>query len=69
MDRELGAPSFNAHLVRSRAGPSGLHFNLQWDIHSHAFRDRQSGCDATMDGVVAPAFADGPADAGERDAA
>jgi protein ImuA len=67
--RELGAPAFSAHLARNRAGPCGLNFNLQWDIHSHAFRDRQSGLDAAMDGVVAPAFADGPADAGERDAA
>lgn len=63
MERELGAPAFKAHLARNRAGPSNISFNLHWDIKSHAFRDRQSGRDAAMDGLVVSAFADGPADA------
>jgi protein ImuA len=57
--RELGAPSFNAHLLRSRAGPSGQSFNLNWDSVNHAFRP----ADAAMDGAVAAAPAGRPADA------
>jgi protein ImuA len=58
--RELGAPSFNAHLMRSRAGPSGQSFNLNWDSVNHAFR---SAVDPAMDGAVAAAPAGRPADA------
>ena len=57
--RELGAPSFNAHLLRSRAGPSGISFNLNWDSVNHAFLS----ADAAMDGAVAAAPAGRPADA------
>ena len=57
--RELGAPSFNAHLLRSRAGPSGISFNLNWDSVNHAFRP----ADPAMDGAVAAAPAVRPADA------
>lgn len=57
--RELGAPSFNAHLLRSRAGPSGQSFNLNWDSVNHAFRPAS----AAMDGAVAAAPAGRPADA------
>jgi protein ImuA len=57
--RELGAPSFNAHLLRSRAGPSGMSFNLNWDSVNHAFRPTS----AAMDGAVAAAPAGRPADA------
>jgi protein ImuA len=57
--RELGAPSFNAHLMRSRAGPSGQSFNLTWDSVNHAFLS----ADAAMDGAVAAAPAGRPADA------
>jgi protein ImuA len=57
--RELGAPSFSAHLMRSRAGPSGQSFNLTWDSVNHAFRP----ADAAMDGAVAAAPAGRPADA------
>jgi protein ImuA len=64
--RELGAPSFNAHLTRSRAGPSGISFNLIWDSVNHAFRP---ALDPAMDGAVAAAPAVGPADADERSAA
>ena len=69
MGRELGAPSFNAHLIRNRTGPSGLHFNLQWDIHSHAFHDPKAKRDAAMDGAVVLASADRPADTQTRNAA
>ena len=58
--RELGAPSFNARLLRSRAGPPGLSFNLQWDSVNHAFRP---ALDPAMDGAVAAAPAGRPADA------
>jgi protein ImuA len=64
--RELGAPAFNAHLARNRAGPSGLSFNLTWDSVNHAFR---STPDTAMDGAVAPASASRPADADARNAA
>lgn len=57
--RELGAPSFNAHLLRSRAGPSGMSFNLNWDSVNHAFLS----ADPAMDGAVAAAPAGRPADA------
>jgi protein ImuA len=57
--RELGAPSFNAHLLRSRAGPSGQSFNLNWDSVNHAFRPTEPA----MDGAVAAAPAGRPADA------
>jgi protein ImuA len=67
--RELGAPSFVANLVRSRAGPGNLTFNLTWDIHNHAFRSLEFRRDAAMDGVVAAAPADRPAEAGRLNAA
>jgi protein ImuA len=72
-ERELGPPMFNANLVRSRAGPSGLSFNLQWDIHRHAFHelqngDRQTGQGEPVAGALATASADRPI-AGQRSAA
>ncbi len=69
MERELGAPSFKAHLARNRAGTSNLSFNLHWDINSHVFCDRQNERDDAMDGVVVPASANGQADAQELNAA
>jgi protein ImuA len=71
--RELGPPGFAAHLARNRTGPSAISFNLQWDIHRHAFReqqdgDRQNGSAERVVGTLAAAPADGPA-APERDAA
>ncbi len=69
LGRELGAPSFNAHLVRNRAGPCGLNFNLEWDIHGHVFRTQEGRLDAAMDGAVAAALAGRPVDADERSAA
>ena len=64
--RELGVPSFNAYLARNRTGPSNFSFNFQWDIHSHAFRERQGGRDVSMDGAVAFASADRPVDTNEH---
>lgn len=69
IDRELGMPAFNAHLARNRAGISSLSFHLHWDIHSHAFNDRQNRRDTAMDGVMVLASADGPANAQARNAA
>ena len=65
-NRELGPPAFAAHLARNRAGPSALSFNLQWDIHRHAFQeqqdgDRQTGRGDAVDGAQAATPADGPA--------
>jgi protein ImuA len=68
-ERELGAPMFAAHLARNRTGPSGLHFNLQWDINRHAFHDGQSSFTATMDGPLAGAPEERPADKDRRNAA
>jgi protein ImuA len=69
MARELDAPSFTAHLIRNRAGPSGLSVNLQWDIHEHAFRITKGGPDTAMDGTVSAASADRPTDAQRHNAA
>jgi protein ImuA len=71
--RALGPPVFATHLARNRAGPSGLSFNLQWDIHRHAFREQQDGDRQTeqrepMAGTMAAAPTDGPT-APERSAA
>ncbi|MGE0828008.1 MAG: ImuA family protein [Hyphomonadaceae bacterium] len=56
--RELGPPRFNVQLVRNRAGPSGQYWLLEWNAHEHAFH--------TLDGAVAAAPADRPADARQR---
>lgn len=69
MARELDAPSFTAHLIRNRAGPSGLSFNLQWNIHDHALHITEGRPDAAMDGTVSAASADRPADAQRHNAA
>ncbi|MGL4488490.1 MAG: ImuA family protein [Rhizobiaceae bacterium] len=72
-NRELGPPVFAAHLARNRTGPSALSFNLQWDIHRHAFHEQQNGerqSERTerVAGSLAAAPADRPA-ASERSAA
>jgi protein ImuA len=39
-DDELGPPSFTAELTRSRAGPSGARFTLDWNAHERCFAER-----------------------------
>jgi protein ImuA len=38
--RELGAPAYRTELMRSRAGPAGAVFTLDWNAHDHAFAER-----------------------------
>lgn len=74
-NRELGAPVFAAHIARNRAGPSALSFNLQWDIHRHAFQERQNGdrqrtpTANAVDGAMVAASGDRSVDADQRSAA
>ncbi|MCR6646586.1 MAG: hypothetical protein NVV62_19745 [Terricaulis sp.] len=39
--RELGAPAYALELVRSRSGPAGARFILEWNAHDHAFAERE----------------------------
>ena len=48
-DDELGPPSFVAELTRSRAGPAGARFTLDWNAHARAFAERfQEKCEAVF---------------------
>lgn len=38
--RELGRPAFALELIRSRAGPAGARFVIEWDAHAHVFTER-----------------------------
>lgn len=38
-ERELGAPAFRLDLVRSRAGPAGARFTVEWNAHARRFDD------------------------------
>ncbi|MGE3302216.1 MAG: hypothetical protein AB7M12_03810 [Hyphomonadaceae bacterium] len=60
--RELGRPAFTAHLERSRAGPSGLSWRLDWNANAHAFR----AAECAVDGAVAAAPGDRPDRPGAR---
>lgn len=37
--RELGAPAYALDLIRSRAGPAGARFTVEWNAHACAFND------------------------------
>jgi protein ImuA len=37
--RELGPPAFRVELVRSRGGPAGARFTLEWNAHARRFDD------------------------------
>ena len=39
-DRELGPPSFALDLARSRGGPAGARFTVEWNAHSRCFAER-----------------------------
>jgi protein ImuA len=38
-EKELGAPAFDIELVRSRAGPAGARFSLEWNAYARRFDD------------------------------
>lgn len=38
--RELGRPAFALELMRSRSGPAGARFVIEWDAHAHVFTER-----------------------------
>ena len=52
--RELGAPAFELELARSRSGPAGARFVVEWNGYEFAERDVARG--------VSPALGDGSAD-------
>jgi protein ImuA len=54
--RELGAPAFDVELVRSRAGPAGARFTLEWNADARVFADRNVARD------LSAASENGPAD-------
>jgi protein ImuA len=54
-----GGPVFNIELLRQRSGPSGLHWQLEWD------RDRRIFIDAACAGALVPAPLRRPAAAAE----
>lgn len=37
---EVGAPTFDARLLRHRAGPAGARFALEWNCDDHVFAER-----------------------------
>ncbi|HRE43418.1 MAG TPA: hypothetical protein PKY87_05555 [Terricaulis sp.] len=39
--RELGAPAYALELVRSRSGPAGARFILEWNAHERCFAERE----------------------------
>lgn len=54
--RELGAPAYRVELVRSRIGPAGARFTLEWNAHECCFTERVA-CDFSAtsgDGSVDP---------------
>jgi protein ImuA len=54
--RELGPPAYRVELVRSRGGPAGAVFTLDWNAHARAFAERDVARDRSAASV------DGPAD-------
>lgn len=55
-NRELGAPAYALELVRSRAGPAGARFIVEWNAHECSFAERDMARDRSA------ASFDGPAD-------
>lgn len=54
---ELGLPAFRAELTRSRGGPSGSHFIVDWNAHERSFAEREVARDlsaADTDGSADP---------------
>ncbi|MCA8887047.1 MAG: hypothetical protein KDA35_10485 [Hyphomonadaceae bacterium] len=42
---ELGLPAFRAELTRSRGGPAGVSFIVDWDAHERSFAEREMARD------------------------
>ncbi|HRP10270.1 MAG TPA: hypothetical protein PLK37_04485 [Terricaulis sp.] len=40
--RELGAPAYALELIRSRAGPAGARFIVEWNAHECSFTERMA---------------------------
>lgn len=38
---EIGLPAFRAELTRSRSGPAGAHFIIDWNAHERSFVERE----------------------------
>ncbi|MGE0741041.1 MAG: ImuA family protein [Hyphomonadaceae bacterium] len=55
-ERELGAPAYALELLRSRSGPAGARFIVDWNAHDRAFAQRDVACAAPA------ALGDGSAD-------
>lgn len=53
---ELGPPAFRAELTRSRGGPAGSSFIVDWNAHERVFAERE------MAGDLSAAYPDGSAD-------
>jgi protein ImuA len=53
--RELGAPAFEAELVRSRAGPAGARFTLDWNADARVFAERNVARDLSAASFDRPA--------------
>lgn len=54
--RELGAPAYGLELTRSRCGPAGARFIVDWNADERCFTQRELACDRSAASV------DGPAD-------
>ena len=57
---ELGLPAFRAELTRSRGGPSGASFTVDWNAHERSFIEREMARDlsaAPEDGSIDPRWA------------
>lgn len=55
--RELGPPAFEIELTRSRSGPAGARFIVEWNAHERVFAERDMACDfsaAAQHGSVDP---------------
>jgi len=52
-DRELGAPSFHARLMRNRAGPIGQSWRLEWKAYERSFHVVEAALDGDL-AVSAP---------------
>jgi protein ImuA len=54
-DRELGAPAYALDLVRSRAGPAGARFIVDWNANDRSFAERDVALDRSAASEHRPA--------------
>ena len=57
---EIGLPAFRAELTRSRGGPAGAHFIIDWNAHERSFAEREVARDlyaTDTDGSPDPSWA------------